>query len=189
MTLSHGATFGQAARPRPCNIVTLPMIKSLLGEPETEAEIRQFIAEYYGLIGNIDWNVGRVLNHLDRLGISDNTMVIFWSDHGDQLGQQGGFCGIKNQAYRASMQVPLIIRYPKRFKAGRKTGAMVDVGVDLMATLCELTGMELPADVHSQSYLPVLDGDDNAGREQIWYQLFKQEDGNPGEYLLLRSEA
>ena len=80
------------------------------------------------------------------------------------------------------MQVPLIIRYPKRFKAGRKTGAMVDVGVDLMATLCELTGMELSADVHSQSYLPVLDGDDNAGREQIWYQLFKQEDGNPGEY-------
>ena len=152
------------------------------GEPETEAEIRQFIAEYYGLISNIDWNVGRVLNHLDRLGVSDNTMVIFWSDHGDQLGQQGGFCGIKNQAYRASMQVPLIIRYPKRFKAGRKTGAMVDVGVDLMATLCELTGMQLPTDVHSQSYLPVLDGDDNAGRELIWYQLFKQEDGNPGEY-------
>lgn len=59
---------------------------------------------------------------------------------------------------------------------------MVDVGVDLMATLCELTGMDLPDDVHSESYLPVLDGDDKAGRGAIWYQLFRQNDGNPGEY-------
>ena len=154
------------------------------GEPETEAEIRQFQAEYYGLISNIDWNVGRVLSHLDSLGIADDTMVIFWSDHGDQLGQNGGFCGIKNQAFGASMQVPLIIRYPKRLAGGRKTDAMVDVGVDLMATLCELTGIEVPAQAqgHTRSYLPVLDGDDTAGRDAIWYQLFRQQDGNPGEY-------
>ena len=152
------------------------------GEPETEAEIRQFQAEYYGMISNIDWNVGRVLNHLDALGIAENTMVIFWSDHGDMLGQHGSYCGIKNQAYRASMQVPFIVRYPKRFEGGRKTKAMVDVGVDLMATLCELTGMDLPDDTHSKSYLPVLDGDDKAGRGAIWYQLFRQNDGNPGEY-------
>lgn len=152
------------------------------GEPETEDEIRVFQAEYYGLISNIDWNVGRVLNHLDRLGVADNTMVIFWSDHGDQLGQNGGFCGIKNQAYRASMHVPFIVRYPKRFQAGRKTPAMIDVGVDLMATLCDLVGMDLPEEAHSQSYLPVLDGDDGAGREMLWYQLFRQQDGNPAEY-------
>lgn len=152
------------------------------GEPETEAEIRQFMAEYYGMISNIDWNVGRILNHLDKSGIADNTMVIFWSDHGDMLGQHGSYCGLKNQAYRAAMQVPLIIRYPSRFKAGVQTKAMVDVGVDLMATLCDLIGMVQPADTHSQSYLDVLDGKADTGREMIHYQLFKQQDGNVGEY-------
>lgn len=152
------------------------------GEPETEAEIRQFMAEYYGMISNIDWNVGRVLNHLDRLGIAENTMVIFWSDHGDMLGQHGSFCGIKNQAYRAAMQVPFIIRYPDRLAGGRKTEAMVDVGVDLMATLCEMLKLEQPPETHSQSYLAALDGTSDRHRDTIWYQLFCQNDGNVGEF-------
>ena len=152
------------------------------GEPETEAEIRQFMAEYYGMISNIDWNIGRILNHLDKSGIADNTMVIFWSDHGDMLGQHGSFCGIKNQAYRAAMQVPFIIRYPKRVQAGQKTTAMVDVGVDLMATLCDMLEMTLPEEAHSISYLDVLDGTSDTGRDAIYYQLFKQQDGNVGEY-------
>ena len=152
------------------------------GEPETEAEIRQFLAEYYGMISNIDWNVGRILNHLDALDIAEDTLVIFWSDHGDMLGQHGSYCGIKNQAYRAAMQVPLIIRYPKRFQAGRKTKAMVDVGVDLMATLCALLQIDEPHAIHSRSYLDVLDGETDQAREAIWYQLFRQQDGNPGEY-------
>ena len=101
------------------------------GEPETEAEIRQFIAEYYGMITSIDWNVGGILNRLDALGIAGNTMVVFLSDHGDMLGRHGFFCGIKCEAYRAAMQVPLIIRYPERFEAGRRTRALVDVGVDI----------------------------------------------------------
>lgn len=151
------------------------------GEPETEEEIRRFMAEYYGMISNIDWNVGRVLNQLDALGIAEDTMVIFWSDHGDMLGQHGSFCGIKNQAYRAAMQVPLIIRYPGRF-APRKTPAMVDVGVDLMATLLEMLGIGQPPETHSESYLAVLDGETDERREALWYQLFRQEDGNPGEY-------
>ena len=81
------------------------------GEIETEAEIREFIAEYYGMIHNIDWNLGRILNQLDALGIAEDTMVIFLSDHGDMLGQHGSFCGIKNQGFRAAMHVPLIVRY------------------------------------------------------------------------------
>ena len=109
-------------------------------------------------------------------------MVIFWSDHGDQLGQQGGLWHQEPSLSRVdagSTDYPL----PQAIQGRAEDSAMVDVGVDLMATLCELTRMELPAGVHSQSYLPVLDGDDNANSDQIWYQLFKQEDGNPGEYL------
>ena len=151
------------------------------GEPETEAEIREFIAEYYGMIHNIDWNLGRILNCLDALAIADDTVLVFMSDHGDMCGQHGSFCGIKNQAFRAAMQVPLIVRYPARFRP-RRSAAMVDVGVDMMATLFELVGIELPAGRDSQSYLPVLAGQTDEARAAIWYQVFTQTGGNPGEF-------
>ncbi len=151
------------------------------GEPETEAEIRQFIAEYYGMIHNIDWNLGRILNQLDSLGIADDTMVVFLSDHGDMFGQHGFLCGIKCQAYRASMHVPLIVRYPARF-APQKSEAMVDVGVDMMPTLLDLCGAAPPEEMHGQSYLSVLDGDASEARDAIMYQVFHQTDGQKGEY-------
>lgn len=151
------------------------------GEPETETEIREFIAEYYGMIHNVDWNLGRILNQLDALGITDNTMVILFSDHGDMCGQHGSFCGIKNQAYRAAMHVPLIVRYPNRFEP-KRSEAMVDVGVDIMATLFELVEIKMPEKRNSQSFLGVLDGKVDESRDAIWYQVFTQVGGNPGEF-------
>lgn len=151
------------------------------GEAETEDEIRQFIAAYYAMIHNIDWNVGRILNRLDALGVAQHTAVVFCSDHGDMLGQHGNYCGIKNEAWRAAMQVPLIIRLPNRF-APHRSAAMVDVGVDMMPTLLDLCGVELPADMHGISYLPVLDGDATDARDAVMYQSFMQNGGNPGEY-------
>ncbi len=118
---------------------------------------------------------------MDALGIADDTLVVFFSDHGDMCGQHGSFCGIKNQVYRAAMQVPLIIRYPPRFSP-RRTEAMVDVGVDLMATLFDLTGIDMPEGRDSRSYLPVLDGTTEEHRDTIWYQVFTQVGGNPGEF-------
>ena len=152
-----------------------------VGEPETEAEIRRFIAEYYGMVHNIDWNLGRILNRLDGLGIADDTMVVFLSDHGDMLGQHGSFCGIKCQPYRAAMQVPLIVRYPARFEP-RRSEAMVDVGVDMMPMLLDLCGVPRPEGMHGRSYLPVLDGTACEARSAIMYQVFTQNGGNPGEY-------
>ena len=152
-----------------------------VGEVETEAEIREFIAEYYGMIHNIDFNVGRILNHLDALGITEDTMVVFLSDHGDMLGQHGSFCGLKNQAFRASMHVPLIVRYPARFKP-RRTQAMIDVGVDMMATILDLLDIDMPQGRDSKSYLPVLNGTATEHRRQLRYQVFRQTGGNPSEY-------
>ena len=151
------------------------------GEPETEEDIRRFIAEYYGMIHNIDFNVGRILNELDRQGVADNTVVMFFSDHGDMCGQHGHYCGIKNQAYRAAMHVPFIVRYPARFSP-KKSGAMIDVGPDMMPTLLEIVGAEIPGDIHGESYLRVLDGETDVARGEIWYQVFTQTGGNPHEF-------
>ena len=152
-----------------------------IGEPETEEQIREFIAEYYGMIHNIDWNLGRILNELDRRGIADDTVVVFFSDHGDMFGQHGHYCGIKNTAYRAAMQVPLIVRYPSRFSP-RSTGAMVDVGPDMMPTLLDIAGVDIPEDIDGRSYLPVLDGGADEARDAIWYEVFTQTGANPREY-------
>jgi len=151
-------------------------------DPETEQEIREFIAQYYGMVTNIDHNVGRILNFLDRNGIADNTIVIFMSDHGDMFGQHGHYCGIKRSPYKGSMQVPFIVRWPKRFKAGRTVSSLIDVAVDSMPTLLEICGIDIPDEVQGISYLPLLGGTADCTRDAVMYEIMKQADGGPGDY-------
>lgn len=150
-------------------------------EAETEEEKRIFIAEYYAMISNIDHNIGRILGQLDKLGIADNTMVIFFADHGDMLGEHGYYCGYKPQGYRAAMQVPLLIRYPQGITAGRRTEAMIDVGIDTPVTLLDVAGAHPFSQANGESYLPVLKGSDTH-RDMIHYQTFRMEDGAWGEF-------
>lgn len=150
-------------------------------EPESEEEQRVFIAEYYAMISNIDWNVGRILNHLDKRGLAESTLVIYFSDHGDMLGEHGYFCGYKPQAYRATMQVPFLARLPGRINAGQRTQAMIDVGVDTPVTLLDLVGAEPFSEAHGRSYLSVLD-DGDTHRDCIHYQTFRMDDGAWGEF-------
>ena len=151
-------------------------------EPETEDEIRTFIAEYYGMISNIDHNVGRILNHLDAKGLADNTIVIFLSDHGDMLGEHGYFCGIKPQGYRSAMQVPFIVRYPDGIKAGQRTDALIDVGVDTPVTLLDIVGGLPLSEAHGLSFRGLLDGSEQETREAVMYQTFRMQDGAAGEF-------
>ncbi|MFK7805386.1 MAG: sulfatase [Anaerolineae bacterium] len=151
-------------------------------EPETEEETRQFIAEYYGMVSNIDFNIGRILNYLDRLGIAEDTMVIFLSDHGDMLGQHGYYCGYKPTGHKSAMQVPFIVRYSKKFEAGKKVDALIDVAVDTMPTLLELCGVAIPEAVQGISYLPLLNGSADETRDHINYQTFKMVDGAAHEF-------
>lgn len=102
------------------------------------------------------------------------------SDHGDMFGQHGHFCGMKRSAYRGSMQVPFMVRYPKRFKAGRTISSLIDVGVDSMPTLLELCGIEIPDEVQGISFLPLLDEKSASTREAVMYEIIKQLNGGGG---------
>ncbi|MGB7307151.1 MAG: sulfatase/phosphatase domain-containing protein [Burkholderiaceae bacterium] len=154
-----------------------------VGEVEAEAEIRQFIAEYYGMIHNI----GVVLNRLDALGIADDSMIIFLSHHGEMLGQHGDFCGIKAQAYRGQCRCRLWLairlnRYPANFRGGVTVDHLVDVATDTMPNLLEMCGIDIPAEVDGISYLPLLNGSGKPTRDAVMYQLFKKNDGNVTEF-------
>ena len=134
------------------------------------------------MISNVDYNVGRMLNWLDAQGLAEDTIVVFFSDHGDMLGQHGSYCGIKRQAYRASAQVPLLIRYPGRFAAGKRVTSLVDVAVDTMPTLLETCGADIPDGVQGSSYLSLLESDgDEPTRDHVQFELMKADFGGRSE--------
>ena len=135
-----------------------------------ETRFRRFLSGYYGLISNIDYNVGRMLNWLDANSLSGSTIVLFISDHGEMFGQHGGYVRSKNAAYRASAQVPLLARYPGHFARNKRVNSLVDVAVDTMPTLLDACGVESPEGTQGISYLSLLEGGDVPTRDHVQYQ-------------------
>ena len=107
---------------------------------------------YNACVSFTDAQVGRVLAELDRLDLAKDTIVILWGDHGWLLGEHS-FWG-KHRCYEDSMQVPLIIRAPG-LKGGVKTTGITEL-IDVYPSLCELTGLPIPAHVQGRSFAPLL---------------------------------
>ena len=108
-------------------------------------------AEYYGAVSDIDMNVGRLLDRLDDLGLRENTLVIFMSDHGDHFGARPGGAH-KRSAYDDCARVPLVIRCPGVFEGGR-VDRFLTSDVDLMPTILAVTGVEPPEGLQGVSLL------------------------------------
>jgi len=120
--------------------------------PRTEAEIRGHIADYYSMISHMDAEIGRILSTLDDRGLSENTIVIYTSDHGLGVGQHG-LMG-KQNLYDHSMRIPLIMRGPS-IPAGYKCDALVYL-LDLFPTLLERADVAVPAQQDGYSLNAVL---------------------------------
>ncbi len=101
--------------------------------------IRYMISNYYGLVTEIDHWVGEILDRLEELGLAENTLVIFTSDHGEMLGAHG--LREKNVFYEESAHIPLLIRCPGEIKGGTKVDGYVS-HVDLFATILDYLGLE-----------------------------------------------
>jgi len=153
----------------------VPVRPNTPGEPDKLKRARSFLAKYYGLVANVDHNVGRILNWLDAKGIADDTVVVLVSDHGDMAGEHGLYG--KKVPYDSSMRVPLIVRYPKRFAAGHVVSSLVDASVDTMPTLLELCGVPVPDGVQGRSYLSLLDGGSEPARSEVYYEVIMQREG------------
>jgi arylsulfatase A-like enzyme len=109
---------------------------------------KDIIANYYAATTSIDWNMGRLMEVLDKLGIADNTIVIFTSDHGDMLFSQHLLH--KQFPYEESINVPFILRYPERIKPGQNSDLLIGT-VDLMPTLLGLCNVEIPDTVEGKN--------------------------------------
>src|SRR5207237_10014876 len=122
-----------------------------------ETQQRQAMAGYYACVSFMDEQVGKLLDALDRLDLRRNTVVIFTSDHGYNLGEH--HCWQKLSLFEDSMRVPLIISAPGfTASAGRKTQGIVEL-VDLYPTIADLLGFkgDAPAILQGKSLRPLLE--------------------------------
>lgn len=119
---------------------------------------------FYASVTDLDTQIGRLLDGLDKLGVANNTIVLFSSDNGPEdihirnaghsgVGSAGPFRGRKRSLYEGGVRVPFIIRWPGQVPAGRIDDSSVISAVDFLPTLCKLAGAAVPAD-HA------LDGED-----------------------------
>jgi choline-sulfatase len=127
-------------------------------------EKRGIAASYYTSVEYMDRNVGLILDALERSGHSGDTIVVFNSDHGYLLGQHGRF--EKHCCYEESVRSALIMRLPGVIEPGRATGALVEL-IDIVPTILELCGVEVPANVQGKSLAPLLRGGTDRHRDRV----------------------
>jgi arylsulfatase A-like enzyme len=125
------------------------------GAELSEWKYQRYIKDYLRCIAAIDENVGRVLDRLDELGLSDNTIVVYTSDQGFYLGEHGWYD--KRFMYEQSMRTPLIIRYPDSIPAGQVADALV-VNLDTAPTLLDFAGVAAPPEMQGRSLRPLTQG-------------------------------
>ncbi|HWB97643.1 MAG TPA: sulfatase/phosphatase domain-containing protein, partial [Bryobacteraceae bacterium] len=127
------------------------------------------IAQYYGMVSATDAQVGRLLATLDQLGLREDTIVLFTSDHGDMLGSQGE--RLKRKPWEESIRVPGILRYPRKIPRGRQSEALF-THVDFAPTLLSLCGVRPPSGIQGADLSPVVLGERDAGPDSAFFQIF-----------------
>jgi N-acetylgalactosamine-6-sulfatase len=112
---------------------------------------------YYGVLTEMDRQIGRMLAKLDELGLAEDTVVVFASDNGPETGlipftshygiasTPGPFRGLKRSLYEGGIRSPLIVRWPGQVPAGRVDGRSLTGGVDWMPSVCRLAGVTAPS--------------------------------------------
>ncbi len=112
------------------------------------ARLQWIYRSYYGSVSMVDREVGRILDELDRSGRAGNTIVVFATDHGDQLLEHG--LVDKNVFFEASVHVPFLVRFPGQVRPGRYPD-LIEM-VDVLPSIFEWCGIEVPANVQGRSF-------------------------------------
>lgn len=135
------------------------------------------IRGYRACISYMDAQLGRVLDEVDRLGLAENTIIIFWGDNGYHLGENGIFTKMTN--FELGTHVPLILATPRQKTAGQHCGAFVEF-VDIFPTLAELAGLPLLPQLEGTSFRPLLEKP-----EQPWKQAAFSQYQRPGKERIM----
>jgi arylsulfatase A-like enzyme len=155
-----------------------------IGRAAGEAEAKEVIRAYIASISWSDWNLGRVIAELDRLGLRDNTIIVFLVDHGYQLGEKGKWSKA-GSLFEMGTRVPLIISAPGAAGNGQPCLRIVE-SLDIYSTLTELCGLNKPDYVEGTSLAPLLHNP-QAPWEKPAYSVWS-EDGKTLHGTAIRTE-
>lgn len=133
--------------------------RRLFRAPANEKKLRRLKAVYYGLMSEVDAEIGRLIHFVKERGLWEKTLIIFTSDHGEQMGDHWllGKCGYFDASYR----IPLIIRDPRPGgdKSRGKIVTRFTENVDIMPTMLEALGLDSPVQCDGKALTPFLSGD------------------------------
>jgi arylsulfatase A-like enzyme len=123
----------------------------------TEEDWRQYRYTYYQLIEKVDSEIGKIIDAIDKLGLRDNTLIIFTSDHGDGNASHGW--NQKTALFEEVVNVPFIVSYKGMKNAGTiNQTSIISNGLDLFPTLCDYASIKLPEKLLGKSIKPLLEG-------------------------------
>jgi iduronate 2-sulfatase len=132
---------------------------------------------YYASVSFVDAQVGRLLQALEDLGLADNTIVAFWSDHGYHLGEHNGIWQ-KRCLFEESASAPLIIYAPGQKGNGSASQQIVEF-VDIYPTLAELSGLKSPKEIEGKSLVQLLKNPAKKWKGEAYTQVLRPGDGLP----------
>ena len=144
---------------------------SLTPRQRQEWNYQVFMRHFLGTLKSQDDNIGRLLDFLDKSGLSKNTIVVFTGDHGFFMGDHGWFD--KRFMYEEALRVPWLIRYPGVIRPGSTSDAWV-VNIDNAPTILDLAGIPVPADMQGKSLVPIFQGNLPEGwRKSMYYHYYE----------------
>lgn len=151
-------------------------------DPEAYAAwaLERYLTDYLRCVVAVDEGVGRLLDHLDATGQADDTVVVYTSDQGFFLGEHGWYD--KRFMYAESLQMPLLVRYPRDVAPGSESDALV-LNVDFAQTVLDLAGVPPLERMQGRSMRPLLTGADPQAvgwRESTYYRYWEHLDGSHG---------
>ena len=148
-----------------------------------DTEWRKYLYAYYRLTERVDQQIGRLLTALEESGLSDNTLVVLTSDHGEGVAAHKWVT--KLMLWEEVVKVPFVIRFPGAVPADRVDGAHLVSGVDLLPTLCDYAAVAPPADVRGHSLRPLIENPALPGRSCVVSELqaFRDDETRKGRMI------
>jgi arylsulfatase A-like enzyme len=167
-----GAALAEWLSATPSEVVVTKgaLTDTLRGEDLARWKYQRYMQDYLGTIQSIDDNVGRLLAAIERLGLSQNTMVIYTSDQGFFLGDHGMYD--KRFMYDEAIRMPFLVRWPAGIPPASQTDAIA-LNVDFAETFLDAAGIPVPADMQGRSLLPLLRGrEPKDWRTSMYYRYY-----------------
>ncbi len=149
--------------------------KKLEGKDLVRWKYQQYMKDYLRCVAALDENIGRLLDHLEKTGEIDNTIVVYSSDQGFYLGEHGWYD--KRWMFEESLRMPLLMSWPGRIHPGSRIAQLVQ-NIDYAPTFLVAAGVQPDCEIQGDSLTPLFDTDHPDWRDAIYYHYYEQGEHN-----------